>query len=336
MTPTSCRWATQRRSLRAGFTLVELLVVIAIIGTLVGLLLPAVQAARESSRQTSCTNNLKQFGLALHNYHDARGRFPAGQLVGGTCGASACPTCAQDTGTPTDLRAPYTVMMLPYMEQNDLYVKFKQDAAFPANWEFQGVATNFSLARTNLPTFRCPSDRLQENGYSNYVGVTGGGSPTACPCIMSTNSSFLLYANGIFSINSKTRFSNVTDGTSKTYLMGETRFKTSLGKSGSLYTGGTGEKSAGFWGSGTRLDIYAMYTNLAAAVEPINLPFTTDPLGGRRSSDPTTGRTFGSMHSGGCFMLFADGRVQFMTDNTNLTLHQSLGTRADGMPIEGL
>ena len=310
-----------------------------IIGTLVGLLLPAVQAARESARQTSCTNNLKQFGLALHNYHDANRRFPAGQLVkAGTCGASTCPTCVVSTGTPTDLRAPYTVMMLPYIEQNDLYVKFKQDAAFPGAHEFPGDATNFSLAKTRLPIFRCPSDPLQEDGYSNYVGGAGGGNPTACPCIASASANLVLYANGIFAINSKTRLADVTDGTSKTYLMGETRFKTSSGWIGTRYDGTTGEKSSGFWGSGIRLDSdYRHYMNLAAAVDPINMPVVLpDPLGGPRRSGTPVGRTFGSMHPGGCFMLFADGRVQFMTDSTNLTLHQSLGRRADGMPTEGL
>jgi prepilin-type N-terminal cleavage/methylation domain-containing protein len=320
---------------RRGFTMVELLAVIAIIGVLVGLLLPAVQAARESSRQTSCTNNLKQFGLALHNFHDANRRFPAGQLVkAGSCGATTCPTCGLNEGI-NDLRAPYTVMMLPYIEQNDLYLKVKQNAAFPLSWEFQGDAANFSVARTQLPIFRCPSDRLQENGYSNYVGVAGGGSPTACPCIASSHHSFVLYANGIFFINSKTRLADVTDGTSKTYLMGETRFKTSLGMIG-VIGGGTGEKSAGFWGSGTRLDNWKYYSNLAAAVEPINMPVGTDPLGRGRTNQAMTGRTFGSMHPGGGFMLFADGRVQFMTDSTNVTLHRSLGTRGDGMPTEGL
>lgn len=129
-----------RRSSRRAFTLVELLVVIAIIGILVGLLLPAVQAAREAARRMQCQNNLKQMGLALHNYHDTYNSFPGGTTINGPC----CGTPAQMT---------WAIAILPFIEQSSIYNQYdsRLSTADPANAFIQTI---------NLTVQNCPSDPI--------------------------------------------------------------------------------------------------------------------------------------------------------------------------------
>ena len=134
--------ARQRHQLRPGFTLVELLVVIAIIGVLVALLLPAVQAAREAARRMQCTNNLKQMGLALQNYHSARGHFPPGALIEGAC-------CKEPSKTGWSLE------ILPYMENQNLYDLLDPDVTI-------GHDNNKQLRESEAPGYACPSDLPQE------------------------------------------------------------------------------------------------------------------------------------------------------------------------------
>src|SRR3954469_1594045 len=139
-------------SLALGFTLVELLVVIAIIGVLVALLLPAVQAAREAARRMQCTNNLRQLGLALHNYHDVNLTFPLNYrpVAGGT----------------------YSWMqaILPYIEQQNLYSQITIGGTV-------ALANNTMVANTPIKTFRCPSDGLNQNGM--MTGASDGGGTKA-------------------------------------------------------------------------------------------------------------------------------------------------------------
>lgn len=184
-----------------GFTLVELLVVIAIIGVLMALLLPAVQAAREAARRMHCLNNLKQFGVALHNYHDKYRSLPAGWI--GPSGYG------------------WGVAILPELEQSTLYENL-QVSSFPSVPP-PDAASEYDVA---LPVFVCPSDAgPDENvnyshngteGYkkANYIGVNNGGE-------------FVVHAGGsergIFGIATWTRLGDVTDGTSNTFAVGERR-----------------------------------------------------------------------------------------------------------------
>jgi prepilin-type N-terminal cleavage/methylation domain-containing protein len=176
---------------RSGFTLVELLVVIAIIGILVALLLPAVQAAREAARRTQCLNNMKQIGLALHNYHDTHKVFPFGQ--GGTGN-----------------RYSALSLMLPFMEQTTLHdlIDFKQTATAPAN----------DAARlTEVPMFRCPSDfnnpLPQTGGATNYMANKGSGIVWQ----LATGPNLgLPNPSGILFFQSSTRMAHIIDGTSST------------------------------------------------------------------------------------------------------------------------
>ncbi|WP_146428894.1 DUF1559 family PulG-like putative transporter [Blastopirellula retiformator] len=167
------------RRLRAGFTLVELLVVIAIIGVLIALLLPAVQQAREAARRMSCTNNLKQIGLALHNYHDPHLRFPAGAFSGHvTCTAGGQPMSGS-TSECNQVWAPWTVMILPSMEEGPLYDKFDFTRIFPPFTD-SCSSPNKQWQAQPPKKYQCPSDPLSSGDTPtlNYLACQGGGDPT--------------------------------------------------------------------------------------------------------------------------------------------------------------
>lgn len=179
---------------RLGFTLIELLVVIAIIAVLIALLLPAVQQAREAARRTQCKNNMKQLGLAFHNYHDTYLVFPPAAVYDGvadnntTVGGNTCSPSGGNTNGNTGVygRAPWTVLILPYMEQATLYNQFNVNAGFTGRQDYQGfqnggAAANYTLQfGTNSPAgFRCPSNpRFNSDRYINcYNACMGGGGP---------------------------------------------------------------------------------------------------------------------------------------------------------------
>jgi prepilin-type N-terminal cleavage/methylation domain-containing protein len=130
------RMQTSHTLHRRGFTLVELLVVIAIIGTLVGLLLPAVQAARESARRSSCSNKLKQIGIALHNHHDANGRFPA----------AFTSVASYPFDSPSTRGAPWTVRILPFLEDTQRYASFSFTSGFQGEYS-ESTGTNRNAQR---------------------------------------------------------------------------------------------------------------------------------------------------------------------------------------------
>src|SRR5262245_44638944 len=212
---------------RRGFTLIELLVVIAIIAVLIGLLLPAVQKTRAAAARVKCSNNLKQIGLALQNYHDVRGRFPSAYEA-----------------TSTSPGWGWGSFILPFIEQDPLYSasgvttrRFGNGAnpAMPDQW-----------SQTKLTIFRCPSDtgpdlnpvRL-DHAMSNYRATTG---PTAY---------LLFYADtdmgGVMFQNSKIKIADITDGTSNTLIVGECMFDPPTDKRAALWTGMTGLRSGSVW-----------------------------------------------------------------------------------------
>ncbi|EMI52650.1 DUF1559 domain-containing protein [Rhodopirellula sallentina] len=245
-------FSSKRRSFR-GFTLVELLVVIAIIGVLVGLLLPAVQAAREAARRMSCSNNFKQIGLALHNYHSAYNQLP--RNLGGT---SPDPTTSISNNKSNRLFLSWMVGITPFIEQQSIWESIAAGVDSDGNrYVPMGPTpwTNFVPWNTDIPAFRCPSDPgigLPAKGRTNYAAcvgdharLTNSGGRNQFGFYQSANDDNAEVAGtsksddvntaiearrtnrGCFWSRHTTRFRDITDGTSNTIMCGE--ICTSLG-----------------------------------------------------------------------------------------------------------
>jgi prepilin-type N-terminal cleavage/methylation domain-containing protein/prepilin-type processing-associated H-X9-DG protein len=198
-----------KSSRRDAFTLIELLVVIAIIAALIALLLPAVQSAREAARRVQCVNNLKQIGLAVHQYHDANNSFPPGQLL---------------YMNWQDLSAQLALM--PYLEQQPLYSAFNQADVFIINGLGPALTfypPNTTAARTQVAGLLCPSDinRITSpEGHSNYCGNSGS-TPEAANTITWANGPFVAAPLGNYRGCRVFRFENVRDGLSQTACFSE-------------------------------------------------------------------------------------------------------------------
>lgn len=317
---------------RSGFTLVELLVVIAIIGILVALLLPAIQAAREAARRTQCSNNAKQIGLALHNYHDTHQAFPAGAWNFTAAGVTNDSCTAPATGR----RAPWTVLILPYMEYQALYELADLKSQFVcSNTEPPTSGPNREVWNTNVPTYQCPSfptrAKNAPDNHGNYYGVMGGG-PHAMGYCEGGNSGRRFYNNGILYQNSATRIADVLDGTAQTFIVGETKYMLMhLGRSDNHWLG---------WASTNRGDNNAVTGVLAAGQVQINLfeghgnrYDTAFGSGGFPYGQGLHQRTFSSFHPGGCHFVLADASVRFVSENIDLSTYHYLCIRNDGQAI---
>jgi len=281
------------------FTLVELLVVIAIIGILVGLLLPAVQAAREAARRMQCTNNLKQIGLAMHNYHDAQKQFPPGIVQ-----QIADPhyrLTDNNVANPVESWA-WGAFLLPYLEQSSLY----EQAGIGRGELLQGVT---NLASTPLSFYRCPSDNgpaLRGSGgftprfapwaLSNYKGNC---SHAVCGIDGSTGvfwrAGFSNSGTGVF-VPHKIGIRNLTDGTTNTILVGEICFiRNNLRYQAAVWAGCVQGQQ------GNCVDD-VLASGRAAINHTVN---NSDQLA----------ESFSSHHTGGVNFVLGDGSVRFVSQN---------------------
>ncbi len=304
------------------FTLIELLVVIAIIGVLIALLLPAVQAAREAARRAQCTNNLKQIGIALHNYHDAVGSFPPGFL--------------SRPGPDGDNNGPgwgWAALSLAQLEKGTIYNAI--NFGLPIEW-----SANSTARQTEIQTFFCPSDARLEPRFtvvdestssaalgapicvvasSNYVGSFGKGDVSSLyPYSPDDDPPGRDHGEGLFFRNRAVRISAILDGTSQTLAAGER----SQNLSRATWTGAI--------------------SHAAVPITFLQAEEGLDPEGGDAlivshtgeldgpNSRPAHADQFWGTHPGGAMFLFADGSVRFIKEKRPLAIFQALATRAGG------
>ena len=358
----------------AGFSLVELLVVVAIIGTLVGLLLPAVQSAREAARRTSCTNNLRQFGLALLNHESALRRFPQ--------------TDARTSGTAGwSLHA----RLLPYAEESAIGSQIDFTATpFTGSFNNQTPAPQFAaLFATPVPLLLCPSDGSPTVNACNGATYAGNnymvsfGSAT----VSGTNTywEFSKPTDGVVYENSKVKIAQVIDGTSKTVIASETVRSIANGGAGDTITlssapsfpyqytlngstgwtnvNGSGGSANGITRSGiaSTADIDAILANWSTLTGSVWRAVNSPSMRGRglawaattQGNSLTNGFLppnsripdyvvhwsgfFGpkSFHAGGANVLFADGHVTLLSDQTEKDLHRALHSMNGGEQVAG-
>jgi prepilin-type N-terminal cleavage/methylation domain-containing protein len=307
---------------RRGFTLVELLVVIAIIGVLVALLLPAVQMAREAGRRTQCANNLKQLGLASHNFHDTLKSLPPSRLANNSAG-------------PNVNWVTWAVVILPYLEQSSFQNQWDMTRAYETH---PASVTSFTVQGYFCPTRRVPSAILSNDappGALSDFAACGGRGPNDG---VNANGVINANANGamicaVWKLNgAQTRITqwrgalklaHITDGTSNTFLIGEKHLRKTT-------TPGTGEDRSVYTSANN--NNYRRYAGLDADGLEYYLCSWVD--GAANNTQGVDNRCFGSMHPGICQFVLCDGSVRAVNNNTDLTTLGRLAQRNDGQPVE--
>jgi len=301
--------------IRRGFTLVELLVVIAIIGILVGLLLPAVQAAREAARRMQCSNNLKQLGLAMHNYESAHKRFPSGTVYVWPLAPAPDLNVAIPQGNWG-----WGALVLPFIEQNNLHNQIGvSQMSMPQSMD---IPANLAAMRTPVPSFRCPSDNGPELNTGRLFSSASGNvanQSLATSNYVAVNSSNELRrnkgvpggsANGMFAMNAGTKIGEITDGTSNTLMIGERCWQLAHNQGGMHIN----NAAVVFGTRGVRQNSEAGLADcLAAGNYKLNFrSFWPAPNG---STAAGARRAFSSQHTGGAMFARADGSVSFVSDS---------------------
>ena len=318
-----------------GFTLIELLVVIAIIAVLIALLLPAVQSAREAVRCAQCVNNLKQIGIALHNYNDTQGILPMGSEQYGKWDT----TCSY---------WPYGhslfTFILPYIEDGTIFnaanFNFVANADSPQNGVFPGPAQVTAL-QTQIATYICPS----ESSPMTYRSTLFPSSQTSYASVLGYKDTVRWWysclnqipPDGVFGLDYSSRLAQITDGTSNTLFVGEaSRFRN---ETESWYNEWT---SAIWWGSSipgvTRFAAIAttaprLNANLQIPDPIPSISYTGDVDSWVYDPNPAVNALnagqfgFRSQHPSGANFLFGDGSVKFLKDSINLVVYRGLSTK---------
>jgi len=303
---------------RRGFTLIELLVVIAIIAVLIALLLPAVQQAREAARRTQCKNNLKQLGLALHNYESSIRVFPPSSTS--PIGKGVWNYPGSGPNDPNIHLHSFASLILPYLDQSALYgnLNYNVSALDPVNR---------TMASTKIPAFICPSYAgSQVSTDTHYTGGSINFANFAIRNYVAMGAKTVLGLSGaippegILYPRSSTGFRDIIDGTSSTIMLAETR-----------------EQGASVWVDGSSASVAARWFN------PMNPPTyggTTTAInynpyflgaqlyGPNNAIDQTYGPS--SLHTGGAHHLMADGAVRFISQNLDVNIYDALVSKGAG------
>ena len=281
--------------------MIELLVVIAIIGVLVAILLPAVQQAREAARQSQCRNNLKQFGVALHSYHETHGSFCPGVVI-------------QNTGS-TQGNWSWGSYLLPFVDQAALYGKLNVgDVRLTAAIADASAGGRRELLQKTLPLYRCPSDtgpslntfhtiNSVQIALSNYVASNASRSLRLDPGPISSTGNVLV-SNGMFHANHCVSVRDITDGASNTIAIGERAWT----------LGGAAINAALVFGIQSNTE--AVNANNTGLIQALGCGFVLMNSSTSPSSTPTHHtRNFSSVHVGGAHFLMGDGAVRFISEN---------------------
>ncbi len=319
---------------RKGFTLIELLVVIAIIAVLIALLLPAVQAAREAARRSQCVNNLKQLGLAMHNYHDSLNSFPIGAMGVRSLRAGGRYPNGMAVGSA---RRTWLPMLLPYIEQGVVANAYNFSQIFNSY-------LNTTAELTQLKTMACPSDpnvgsiensppryqynymvnwgntTWQQNMVSTYnptVGIYPPGTTTPVP-----------FMGAPFTMDSAYGIQSITDGTSNTLLMAEVKI-------GADITGGMQDHCGDVWNDDWMCAMFTAFTPPNTSFpdylgNDCNYPYQNNPPCQVKAPFFIAARSF---HPGGINGLMADGHVQFFKNSVAVMTWRMLGSSQGGEVI---
>lgn len=336
----------KQRYLR-GFTLIELLVVIAIIAILVALLLPAVQQAREAARRTQCKNNLKQLGLAMHNYHDVFNTFPHNNSR-----LNQVPNVAYNMAEMS-----WLYMALPYLEQSNLYNAFVLSPATlgTPNQNHNGIGPNTALRQTVIPGFLCPSNPMTpvrtgqiNGGYrwngtssaagTDYVGNLGHvwsgwkdcgavpdfpgvqfvkGSNPGTPWVNGEEAGEQVNFNGVFRQSGSWGIRDIVDGTSNTVAVFENMH----------FQGGNGA-TFNFNNSS-----YTAWVTPLAAVHNLRNPINNRNPAWLQGANDLRCEAPSSWHTGGIQAVLADGGVRFISENIDHTIRYRIAVRNDNQPV---
>ena len=323
------------RNPRSAFTLVELLVVIAIIGILIALLLPAVQAAREAARRAQCINNLKQIGLALHNFHAAKGEFPYGQKYKLGIGTNA----QKD-------RDCWFQWILPYMEQQALW------DGYMAHLDSGGSVWWTPNRWSAISSFVCPSNpagpKIVTAGWSespggqpeNSQGFSGNYAAECCSTVFNPSSDPNgTDRDGIFYTGSATRVEDIKDGSSNTLLAGEIVLVpdkiAGIAQSGGNVSGVQEHDCRGrYWNvhQGTTL-FSTLYPPNTSVGDRCNWCINKPKARCQSLGSDNLVFSLRSYHPGGVNVVLADGSVRFLSDTVDAVLYRALGTRSGGEPV---
>ena len=301
---------------RPAFTLIELLVVIAIIAILISLLVPAVQQVREAASRSSCQNNLKQAGLALHAYHDSNRRLPPSRVASATGFLNIVPPA-----NPA-LKHSWTPFILPYLEQHNLQKLYRWDR----DWRH---LDNAAAIRHHLTILQCPStpqgqrlDSLSEPGvttacvdYAPVVALNSALINFSPPLVDAypTNES----RNGAMSVNSVTRLIHIRDGTSTTILVSEVAGRPLVYRAGEPRADRPPEQGGGWASHDSEFSVHGSTGDGNTRPGPCAINCSNE------------GEAY-SFHKGGTHALFADGSVRFLGQDLNIRLFARLVTMAGG------
>ena len=338
---------------RPAFTLVELLVVIAIIGILIGMLLPAVQQVREAARRSACSNNLRQLALACHNYESSFQRFPPGMNTGANSSLrwTRGPSVIPRPSAPTEaLEIGWGVFVLPYIEQNNLYDQLKAATEnWDLPWDDKLDANGQLIVSTVVSSFICPSDASRDDQFNqawtdatsananvglhsktNYVACNGGNNSTIQQALRALNQPGQEIHWGIFGGNSRTSFSDMSDGSSNTVAFSEVASITGFEAGGSVGTPPDVPIYGAIW-SGVAPDPvcqansgpFQLFSMMGTLKPDFSFKYAIN-------SDNPLANAGSSFHPGGVTVAFGDGSAHFFSEDLALDVLGTICAMGEG------